>query len=190
MNNNNPLYWNRLHPEYDSHMNSTGQLHSLYMDKYGKNSKNIMTQNIYEQAVNRLHEKASEDPEYMNKFYGLYGRANIMNMKKLTDGLHDEITEVIKNKRNKKNCKSYGTFLKGTKQNSGPGRLGAVDVIKGRPANTIRQFLSSGPNGQSNAFKKGFRNVTTRRGGNKNKRTTRKRRIQRKKTKYSRKSKK
>ena len=186
MNNNNlnPEYWKRLFPSYEKHMNLTGQLHALYMEKYGKKSKNIITKNIYEQGVERLHEKASEYPEYMNKFYGLHGIANRINMNKVTDGLHDEITEVIKNKRN---GKAYGTFLKARKQNSGPGRLeGVVDAFKGTPERLIPEFLT-GPNGPSNAFKKGFRNVT---GGKNKKRVTRKRRIRRKKTKYSRKHKK
>ena len=189
-NNNNPRYWNLLYPQYDEHLSKNGQLYSLYKDKYGNKSKNIITNNIYEEGVDRLHERASRDPAYMNKFYGLYGIPSLINMMLLREALHDEIIQVIKNKKNKKNGKAYGTFLKGTKQNSGPGRLGAVDVIKGRPANTIRQFLSSGPNGQSNAFKNGFRNVTTRRGGKNKKRVTRKRIIKMKKTKYSRKHKK
>ena len=191
MNNNNPNpeYWNRLFPSYEKHMNLTGQLHALYMEKYGKKSENIITKNIYEQGVERLHEKASEDPDYMNKFYGLHGIANRINMNKVTDGLHDENTEVIKKKRNKKNGKAYGTFLKARKQNSGPGTLGAVDTLSGAPGRLISNFLT-GPNGPSNAFKKGLSNATTRKGGKNKKRVTRKRRIRRKKTKYSRKHKK
>ena len=95
-NNNNPRYWNLLYPRYDEHHSKNGQLYALYKHKYGNKSKNIITNNIYEEGVDRLHERASRDPVYMNKFYGLYGIPSLINMMLLREALHDEIIQVIK----------------------------------------------------------------------------------------------
>ena len=143
MNTFSARYNRLLSQSRNDHLDETGQLHAMYMSRHGNKYIKKPTNNLYKEGVERLHEKASKDPTYMNQFYGVYGNQNKIDMEKLAETLNGEITQITDKRRN----------------------------------NLIRQYKN----------RKMTQNAG--RGGVKNKkRVTRKRRIRRKKTKYSRKN--